>query len=151
VFANDAGVAIVNLVAAGVYVLGLLAYQTRPGAWSEVASEAGSGTGRVTTGMLPAASRRLLVGGGVSFLVSVVLGREIIGALPSLPPRPDEAAASTGPPTSATPASPAVALPSAVTPADRFYVVSKNLIDPVVDANSWHLSIGGLVGHPLTL
>lgn len=151
VFANDAGVAIVSLLASGAYVLALRAYQETPESLPAMASGASPGPRRATTGMLPTASRRLLVGGGASFLVSVVLGREIIGTLPSLPPRPEEAAATGSPGASATPASSDAALPASVTPADRFYVVSKNLIDPVVDANSWHLSVGGLVTHPFSL
>jgi DMSO/TMAO reductase YedYZ molybdopterin-dependent catalytic subunit len=40
----------------------------------------------------------------------------------------------------------------AITPTGDFYIVSKNLAgDPVVDATSWRLSIGGLVDKPLKL
>jgi DMSO/TMAO reductase YedYZ molybdopterin-dependent catalytic subunit len=43
-------------------------------------------------------------------------------------------------------------LSAEVTSNDQFYVVSKNLFsDPSVDASSWHLSVDGLVDHPLTL
>lgn len=38
-----------------------------------------------------------------------------------------------------------------VTPAQNFYVVSKNFSDPTVDAQGWGLSIGGLVDRPQTL
>jgi len=39
-----------------------------------------------------------------------------------------------------------------VTPTDRFYVVTKNLIDPVVDASTWTLTVDGLVApNPLVL
>ena len=38
-----------------------------------------------------------------------------------------------------------------VTPTDEFYVVTKNLIDPVVDTGSWQLAVGGLVSSPVTL
>ena len=39
-----------------------------------------------------------------------------------------------------------------VTPTDAFYVVTKNLIDPVVDASTWTLTVDGLVGpSPLVL
>jgi DMSO/TMAO reductase YedYZ molybdopterin-dependent catalytic subunit len=38
-----------------------------------------------------------------------------------------------------------------ITPIDNFYVVSKNFSDPVVDAQSWSLSVGGLVDKPLKL
>ena len=37
-----------------------------------------------------------------------------------------------------------------VTPTSEFYVVTKNVIDPTVDAASWRLSIGGLVTTPAT-
>lgn len=36
------------------------------------------------------------------------------------------------------------------TPTSEFYVVTKNVIDPVVDASRWGLSIGGLVSNPTT-
>src|SRR2546426_8079330 len=36
------------------------------------------------------------------------------------------------------------------TPTSEFYVVTKNVIDPTVDAGTWHLSIGGLVSNPTT-
>ena len=35
-----------------------------------------------------------------------------------------------------------------VTPTQEFYVVTKNVIDPSVDAGSWQLSVGGLVSNP---
>ncbi len=35
-----------------------------------------------------------------------------------------------------------------VTPTSEFYVVTKNVIDPTVDANQWQLSIEGLVSNP---
>jgi DMSO/TMAO reductase YedYZ molybdopterin-dependent catalytic subunit len=35
-----------------------------------------------------------------------------------------------------------------ITPNDRFYTVTKNVIDPNVDANIWRLEIGGLVEEP---
>ena len=38
-----------------------------------------------------------------------------------------------------------------ITPIDNFYVVSKNFSDPVVDAQSWSLSVGGLVDKPMKL
>ena len=38
-----------------------------------------------------------------------------------------------------------------VTPTSEFYVVTKNLIDPVVDASTWNLTVDGLVATPLTL
>jgi DMSO/TMAO reductase YedYZ molybdopterin-dependent catalytic subunit len=38
-----------------------------------------------------------------------------------------------------------------ITPVANFYVVSKNFVDPVVDAQGWSLSVGGLVDRPLKL
>lgn len=38
-----------------------------------------------------------------------------------------------------------------VTPADAFYVVTKNLIDPVVNTPSWTLTVDGLVSSTLSL
>jgi DMSO/TMAO reductase YedYZ molybdopterin-dependent catalytic subunit len=38
-----------------------------------------------------------------------------------------------------------------VTPNDRFYVVTKNLIDPEVDPAAWRLTVGGLVRLPYEL
>ena len=38
-----------------------------------------------------------------------------------------------------------------ITPVENFYVVSKNFVDPVVDAQGWSLSVGGLVDKPLKL
>ncbi len=42
-------------------------------------------------------------------------------------------------------------MPEEITPTDAFYVVSKNLVDPTVDAGSWSLKIDGLVDKPMTL
>jgi len=38
-----------------------------------------------------------------------------------------------------------------VTPNDEFYVVTKNLIDPTIDAGGWNLKIDGEVSSPLSL
>lgn len=38
-----------------------------------------------------------------------------------------------------------------VTPNDRFYIVTKNLLDPRVDRDRWRLRVGGLVERPWTL
>jgi DMSO/TMAO reductase YedYZ molybdopterin-dependent catalytic subunit len=38
-----------------------------------------------------------------------------------------------------------------ITPVENFYVVSKNFVDPVVDAQGWSLAVGGLVDRPLKL
>jgi DMSO/TMAO reductase YedYZ molybdopterin-dependent catalytic subunit len=55
------------------------------------------------------------------------------------------------------PVAPSAAVPAAfsstplLTPTSAFYVVSKNLDDPVVKAESWQLGVKGLVKSPLTL
>ncbi len=41
--------------------------------------------------------------------------------------------------------------PLPITPTNQFYVVSKNVIDPMVDVGRWRLEVTGLVDHPLTL
>ncbi|MBI2862554.1 MAG: molybdopterin-dependent oxidoreductase, partial [Chloroflexi bacterium] len=41
-------------------------------------------------------------------------------------------------------------LPLEVTPNSEFYTVSKNSIDPIVDARNWTLEVSGLVQQPLT-
>src|SRR6202521_3250927 len=38
-----------------------------------------------------------------------------------------------------------------ITPVANFYVVSKNFVDPVVDAQGWSLTVSGLVDRPLKL
>ncbi len=38
-----------------------------------------------------------------------------------------------------------------VTPAEQFYVVSKNVLDPTLDAGAWRLHVDGSVEQPLTL
>jgi DMSO/TMAO reductase YedYZ molybdopterin-dependent catalytic subunit len=43
-------------------------------------------------------------------------------------------------------------LSAEITSNDQFYIVSKNLFsDPDVNASGWHLTVDGLVDHPLTL
>lgn len=42
-------------------------------------------------------------------------------------------------------------LPPAVTPNEKFYEVSKNIVNPSVDAELWRLEVGGDVGNPFTL
>ncbi len=37
-----------------------------------------------------------------------------------------------------------------VTPTDEFYTVTKNVMDPTVDAGSWRLAVDGLVATPVT-
>ncbi|MCH7801011.1 MAG: molybdopterin-dependent oxidoreductase [Chloroflexi bacterium] len=42
-------------------------------------------------------------------------------------------------------------LSTEITPQAQFYVVSKNLVDPVVDVDQWSLQVGGMVEEPYTL
>jgi len=42
-------------------------------------------------------------------------------------------------------------MPPEVTPNDRFYTVSKNIVDPTVDPAAWALEVTGLVESPYTL
>lgn len=42
-------------------------------------------------------------------------------------------------------------LPAEVTDTDRFYVISKNFVDPVVNESGWQMKVGGLVVRPVTL
>jgi DMSO/TMAO reductase YedYZ molybdopterin-dependent catalytic subunit len=99
--------------------------------------------------------RRRLLAGSVLGVAAVVLARLAIGTEPSLPPR-GAAGVSGGEAEGsgaldAAPGALLPGLPPAVTPADRFYLVSKNLLDPNVDAGSWRLQVQGLVTTPLSL
>ncbi len=40
---------------------------------------------------------------------------------------------------------------TAITPNAEFYTISKNFLDPLIVANSWQLTLGGLLGQPRTL
>ncbi|MFN3974932.1 MAG: molybdopterin-dependent oxidoreductase [Dehalococcoidia bacterium] len=42
-------------------------------------------------------------------------------------------------------------LPPDITPTEQFYIVSKNFVDPQLDAGQWTLQVDGLVGAPFTL
>lgn len=106
-----------------------------------LAAFAAYGWGLAAWGREPAyePDRRRLIAGAALFLGAAWMARRAVGKLPSLRPA--------GP--SASPAQPP--LPAEVTPTDAFYVVSKNLADPVIGAGEWHLQVGGLVERPLTL
>jgi DMSO/TMAO reductase YedYZ molybdopterin-dependent catalytic subunit len=45
----------------------------------------------------------------------------------------------------------AAALSPRITPPDQFYIISKNLSDPEIKAQNWHLDVVGMVQRPLTL
>jgi DMSO/TMAO reductase YedYZ molybdopterin-dependent catalytic subunit len=99
-------------------------------------------------------ARRELLTGTVLLLAAAALARRAIGPLLSPPPRPAIAGGAASDPgtvgTSGTP--PAVdTAGGAVTSPKDFYLVSKNLLDPELNATSWRLQVNGLVDHPLTL
>jgi DMSO/TMAO reductase YedYZ molybdopterin-dependent catalytic subunit len=73
-------------------------------------------------------------------VAAAALARRAIGTLPSPPPAPAGAEAAGG-----------AAAGAAVTSPKDFYLVSKNLLDPELNASAWHLEVNGLVDHPLTL
>lgn len=153
VFANQVSVAVATLIAFGAYALALVYYGGAPmGSAIRTTAESAETTGNPLGG--PAnPERRLLLGGGVSLLATIVLGREVIGALPTVT---SNAATTTSNPATPSPTSGIAAasstpLPAGVTPISDFYEVSKNLVDPVVSAKSWHLTVDGLVDHPLSL
>ena len=77
--------------------------------------------------------RRLLVGLSAAAALGVLLA--LVGRFLSRVPRRE-------PPPTATPE---------VTPSQDFYSVSKNLMDPAVDAATWKLTLGGLLEQPATL
>jgi DMSO/TMAO reductase YedYZ molybdopterin-dependent catalytic subunit len=68
-----------------------------------------------------------------------------------LEPQPVDAASLGVNPTTARGAAP-LGMSPAITPLSDFYVVSKNFIDPTVDAKRWSLAVNGsFVEHPFTL
>jgi DMSO/TMAO reductase YedYZ molybdopterin-dependent catalytic subunit len=102
-------------------------------------------------GRQPSWQRRELLAGGALVLLSGVLTQRLIagmttarttagaGASPAEVPEPLAGVAI--PP----------GLPPPITQTDAFYIVSKNLDDPVVDGTTWHLQVIGLVDQPLDL
>ena len=102
--------------------------------------------------------RRRLFAGALLAAAAAVLTRRAIGTLPELPPTGGTASggnpsASGGPLALGTenPTASGAGLPAVVTPPDRFYVVSKNLVDPQVSADKWSVRLDGMVDHPQTL
>ncbi|HLZ68995.1 MAG TPA: molybdopterin-dependent oxidoreductase [Dehalococcoidia bacterium] len=71
-----------------------------------------------------------------------------VDTAPATPAAASPIAAATRPPASATPA-PVFTAPNGIsleiTPNDQFYVVTKNLVDPVVRADGWALDVAGMV------
>lgn len=163
IFAESPAVAFVTLLGFAVYALVFILFDAGPKALRQWTTGPRS---PVTSEPVALAhshvDRRRLLAGGALGLASVVLARRAIGKLPALPPRGGAAASSDGvaQPQASSPAVGAVAgdvvtalpgLPPAVTPVDRFYIVSKNLLDPNVDAGKWRLQVDGLVSQPLVL
>jgi DMSO/TMAO reductase YedYZ molybdopterin-dependent catalytic subunit len=111
-----------------------------------------------------AGRRRLLTVGALgapAFISTIYIGR-YVQELRGRNARINDTVATTAPPAPATnaPASapqPAptgfafAGMPPEVTPVDQFYIVSKNFVDPKVDAGSWMLEVSGLVNTPLRL
>jgi DMSO/TMAO reductase YedYZ molybdopterin-dependent catalytic subunit len=153
VFAGSAAIALTTALAAAAYALSYCLF-------SGQAPLAGAGL-RATRPQAdpeqtaPAIDRRRLLAGGALGLVSAGLAWRSIGSLPSLPPRLSSAESvdlsGTDPNSPLAVNSAAEGVPPAVTPADRFYVVSKNLLDPQLNMDKWSLRIDGLVDHPVTL
>jgi DMSO/TMAO reductase YedYZ molybdopterin-dependent catalytic subunit len=87
-------------------------------------------------------SRRDFLVAGVAGLAAVALARRVMGPL-MVPAflRARHTAAS----------GPSAGMPPLVTSASDFYVVTKNLTDPVVDEATWRLRVHGLVERPLRL
>ncbi|MFA7250229.1 MAG: molybdopterin-dependent oxidoreductase, partial [Dehalococcoidia bacterium] len=76
--------------------------------------------------------RREVIAGIGLVVLGMAMARQVIGRLPSLPVLTGH-------------------LPSPITPAGDFYVVSKNLVDPTVALDGWRLAVDGLVERPLAL
>jgi DMSO/TMAO reductase YedYZ molybdopterin-dependent catalytic subunit len=99
----------------------------------------------------PAWRRRELLAGGVLLLLSGVLSQRLISGMTT----PRVAAGAGVSPVEVPEPLAGVAippgLPPPVTQADAFYIVSKNLDDPLVDATTWHLQVNGQVDQPFDL
>jgi DMSO/TMAO reductase YedYZ molybdopterin-dependent catalytic subunit len=94
--------------------------------------------------------RRRLLAGGLLGLSTAVLTRRAIGSLPALPPR-GASAAGGGTSGGTAQAGTQAGLPPPITPVNRFYVVTKNLLDPKLSGSSWSLRVDGMVLKPLKL
>ncbi|HLG72385.1 MAG TPA: molybdopterin-dependent oxidoreductase [Chloroflexota bacterium] len=136
-FGGSPAVAVVTLLAFAAYVLifeGLRLPPSAPSQWHAAGPF-----------LSQAAARRDVIAGVLLLAAAAVLARRALGAIPSL---------SSGGKTGGTPRSPQGGeggLPPPMTPADQFYVVSKNIDDPTVDAGNWSLQLSGMVDHPLKL
>jgi DMSO/TMAO reductase YedYZ molybdopterin-dependent catalytic subunit len=143
-FGGRADFAASSLISCAVYA-GLLILFATPAGRVESANPSSSGVGQFLR------DRREIVGGGVLFLAAAVLTREVIGTLPSLPPTGGSASGSASPNSTSGAAGASIpGLPPRVTQPADFYVVSKNLIDPLVNGATWTLTVTGMVDHPRT-
>lgn len=115
-------------------------------------------------GLPPPAPASTVAPGTATPLITATASRPaaagaIGGAFPGVTPSP----VATAPPPASTPtvlATPTVAVSGptipvavapALTPTARFYLISKNLVDPALVGNLWELTIGGLVNEPRTM
>ena len=140
VFAGSIAVACVTLLAFVAYALAFVYFAGVPLPWRRIVGpppKPVAGSRR---------DRRRLLAGGLLGAAALALAVRAIGRTPALPSRGGRRGSG-----QAGPDTPIPGLPPMVTPTDRFYVVSKNLIDPEIDAGRWRLQIDGLVERPLTL
>ena len=142
IFADSLGVALVSFLSFGVYAGALVVYGVTPPDWRP------QGTGTSVADTLDArtahreTSRRAVIGGVSTFVASAFLARSVVGTLPTLPSRPGDPTATTN--SEANPMTGDTGLPPMITPTDQFYVVSKNLVDPVVGATASALVANGV-------
>jgi DMSO/TMAO reductase YedYZ molybdopterin-dependent catalytic subunit len=137
VFAGDFGVALATLLAYLGYALVLAFYRHE-----SVLDASDSSPTKCASLVETSTGRRLLVGSALSLLASAVLGKMVIGVVPSLPGSGEQTGglADIGP-----------QWPTPITPVNDFYVVSKNLVDPQVNLSTWRLTVGGMVDQTLVL
>jgi len=146
VFAGSLSVALVLALAFVLYGVSFALFAGIPaGAWAAAAFTGPAARAAVAQPPESELSRRRLVLGAGLGLVSALLAWRAIGKLPALPSREAQSSGGQGE------AASLPGLPDAVTPVAQFYVVSKNLVDPEVDASKWKLTIDGMVSQPLTL
>lgn len=92
-------------------------------------------------------TRRNLLVAGIAAATTLVLGRRLLGPLIA----PSFLHGALGAGTATAGSGPWAGMPALVTPASDFYIITKNLTDPVVDVATWHLRVHGLVEAPLDL
>lgn len=134
-YAGDPRVGVTCLAAFAAY--GLILWLSRPRA--------------VATSYLPTYRRRALLAGGTLLLASGVLTQRLIAGMIGGRVAADAQVSPAQVPQSLAGVSIPPGLPPPITQADAFYIVSKNLADPVVDAGTWRLRVTGLVDQPLEL